>query len=102
MKMPKTTMRYCPHCKIHTEHRISLNKKKSPRSMSYGSKLRARRRGQARGVGNMGRYSKPAITKFKMTGKKASKKVDLRYECSKCKKQQMKKKGFRAKKLEFQ
>jgi len=101
MKMPKTTNRYCPYCKRHTQHSISLNKKRSPRSMTYGSKLRARRRGAARGIGNMGRYSKPAITKFKMTGKKASKKVDLRYECSKCKKKHMKKKGFRAKKFEF-
>jgi ribosomal protein L44E len=49
----------------------------------------------------MGRYSKPAITKFKMTGKKSSKKTDLRYECSICKKQHMQKKGFRAKRLEF-
>ncbi len=78
-----------------------MNKRKNPRSMTYGSKLRARRRGLARGLGNMGRYSKPAITKFKMTGKKSSKKTDLRYECSICKKQHMQKKGFRAKRLEF-
>ena len=49
----------------------------------------------------MGRYSKPAITKFKMTGKKSSKKTDLRYECSECKKQHTQSKGFRAKKIEF-
>ncbi|MBN4049220.1 50S ribosomal protein L44e [archaeon AH-315-M20] len=101
MKLPKTTNRYCPYCKVHTQHRIALNKKKSPRTMTYGSKVRAKRRGLARGIGNRGRYSKPAITKFKMTGKKMSKKVDLRYECSKCKKQHMKSKGFRAKKVEF-
>lgn len=99
--MPKTANRYCPYCKVHTRHRIALNKKRSPRSMTYGSKLRARRRGVARGMGNRGRYSKPAITKFKMTGKKSSKKVDLRYECGTCKKKHMKKKGFRAKKFEF-
>tara|TARA_Y100000031_G_scaffold103357_1_gene113358 strand:- start:2202 stop:2447 length:246 start_codon:yes stop_codon:yes gene_type:complete len=80
---------------------MALNKKKKPRTMTYGSKVRAKRRGLARGIGNRGRYSKPAITKFKMTGKKMSKKVDLRYECSKCKKQHMKSKGFRAKKIEF-
>ena len=78
-----------------------MSKKRSPRSMTYGSKLRARRRGQARGVGNMGRYSKPAISKFKMTGRKASKKTDLRYECSQCKKQHVQSHGFRAKKIEF-
>jgi len=69
--------------------------------MTYGSKVRARRRGVARGVGNLGRYSKPAITKFKMTGKKLTKKVDLRYQCNVCKKQHMRSKGFRAKKVEF-
>ena len=101
MKLPKTMNRYCPYCKKHTNHKVSPNKKKSPRSMTYGSKLRARRRGSARGIGNMGRYSKPAITKFKMTGKKSSKKTDLRYECTVCKKQHMQKKGFRTKKIEF-
>ena len=101
MILPKTTNRFCPYCRKHTEHRIALNKRKNPRSLTYGSKLRARRRGSARGHGNLGRYSKPAISKFKMTGKKSSKKVDLRYECKECKKQHMKKKGFRAKKIEF-
>lgn len=101
MKLPKTANRFCPYCKKHTEHKVAMNKKKSPRSMTYGSKIRARRRGSARGIGNLGRYSKPAISKFKMTGKKSSKKTDLRYECTVCKKQHMQKKGFRAKKIEF-
>ncbi len=101
MKLPKNTNRHCPYCKAHTPHRVALNKKKNPRSMTYGSKVRAKRRGLARGIGNRGRYSKPAITKFKMTGKKSSKKTDIRYECGKCKKQHMRKKGFRAKRTEF-
>ena len=101
MKLPKTTNRYCPYCKAHNQHRVALNKRKNPRSMTYGSKIRAKRRGQARGMGNRGRYSKPAITKFKMTGKKMSKKVDIRYQCNKCNKQHIKTKTFRAKKIEF-
>ncbi|MAH33116.1 50S ribosomal protein L44e [archaeon] len=101
MILPKNTNRHCPYCKKHTNHKIALNKKKSPRSMTYGSKLRAKRRGLARGIGNRGRYSKPAVTKFKMTGKKTSKKLDLRYECSTCKKKHMKSSGFRARKIEF-
>ena len=101
MKLPKTVKRHCPYCKKHTLHKVMVNKKKSPRSMTYGSKIRARRRGAARGIGNRGRYSKPAITKFKMTGKKSRKKIDLRYECSVCKKQHMRKKGFRIKRIEF-
>ena len=101
MKLPKTRKKYCPYCKKHTEHKVAQNKKKNPRSMTYGSKIRARLRGKARGKGNMGRYSKPAISKFKMTGKKMSKKVDLRYTCSVCKKTHAQSKGFRAKKVEF-
>ena len=69
--------------------------------MTYGSKVRARRRGAARGMGNLGRYSKPAISKFKMTGKKASKKIDRRYECKVCKKSHVQNKGYRAKRVEF-
>ena len=101
MKFPKTVNRFCPYCRKHTSHKVAMNKKRNPRSMTYGSKLRARRRGSARGVGNMGRYSKPAISKFKMTGRKATKKTDLRYECSQCKKQHAQSHGFRARKIEF-
>ena len=101
MKLPKTVNRYCPYCKKHTQHRIVPNKKKNPRTMTYGSKIRARRRGQARGIGNMGRYSKPALTKFKMTGKKSTKKTDLRYECNECKKKHIQREGYRSRKIEF-
>ena len=104
MKLPKTVKRYCPFCKKHTEHKVSSAKRKTPGSvhpMGYGSKTRARLRGAARGHGNLGRYSKPAISKFKMTGKKVSKKTDLRYTCKECKKTHVQKKGFRAKRLEF-
>jgi len=104
MKLPKTVNRYCPYCKKHTEHKVSSAKRKTPSSahpMSYGSKARARLRGAARGHGNLGRYSKPAISKWKMTGKKASKKTDLRYTCKECKKSHNQRKGFRAKKIEF-
>ena len=101
MKLPKTVKRYCPYCKKHTAHSISQAKKKNPSSLTYGSKIRAKRRGAARGKGNLGRYSKPAISKFKMTGKKQSKKLDLRYTCKECKKTHVKRKAFRAKKVEF-
>jgi len=101
MKLPKNVKRYSPYCKKHTEHKVSQTKKGKPSSMTYGSKLRARKRGKARGIGNMGRYSKPAVSKFKMAGKKTSKKTDLRYECKECKKQHVQRKGFRAKKVEF-
>jgi large subunit ribosomal protein L44e len=101
MKLPKHKKRYCPYCKKHTEHTVSITKKKNPSSMTYGSKVRARRRGRARGKGNLGRYSKPAISKFKMTGKKSTKKTDLRFECKQCKKMHVQREGFRARKIEF-
>ncbi len=102
MKLPKAKKRYCPYCKKHTEHKVSQAKKKAPSSLSHGSKYRARKRGLGRGAGNRGKYgSKPAITKFKMTGKKSSKKTDLRFECSVCKKMHVQRQGFRAKRIEF-
>lgn len=101
MKIKKAVKRYCPHCKKHTESKVRQNKKKNPGSLTYGSKIRAKRRGSARGHGNKGRYSKPAISKFKMTGKKTTKKTDLRYECKECKKVHMQSSGIRAKRVEF-
>lgn len=101
MKIPKLVKRLCPYCKKHTEHKVTQNKRRNPSSLTHGSKYRARRRGAARGTGSLGRYSRPAITKFKMTGKKLSKKTDLRYECKECKKVHMQSKGIRAKKVEF-
>lgn len=104
MKMPKLVNRYCPTCKKHTEHKVIQSKRGTPGSahpMSYGSKIRARLRGKARGTGSMGRYSKPAVSKFKRTGKKPTKKTDFRYECKECKKKHIQRKGFRLRKLEF-
>ena len=102
--MPKTTNRYCPFCKKHTEHKISLAKKKTPSTahpMSYGSKKRMRKRGQCVGTGNCGKLSKVALSGWKRYGKKTSKKTDFRYTCNVCKKTHTQKKGFRAKKIEF-
>ena len=101
MKIPKQMNRYCRSCNTHTAQQVAQSKKKSPSSLSYGSKVRARLRGKARGKGNLGRYSKPAISKFKMTGKKPSKKTDLRYSCGTCKKSSPQNKGIRSKKVEF-
>lgn len=101
MKLPKTKKRYCPKCRKQTEHKVAQAKRRNPSSLTYGSKYRAKKRGQARGHGNRGRYSKPAISKFKATGKKSTKKTDLRYTCSVCKKTQVQKSGVRAKRVEF-
>ena len=101
MKIPKTLKRFCKYCKKHTAQKVAQNKKHAPSSLSYGSKYRARLRGRARGVGNLGRYSKPAVTKFKRTGAKATKKTDLRYTCTVCNKATTQNAGMRAKRVEF-
>jgi len=101
MKIPKTIKRFCKTCKKHTEHKVSQNKKKNASSFKRGSKVRARLRGRARGVGNLGRYSKPAVTKFKRTGAKQTKKTDLRYTCAVCKKASCQKSGIRSQKVEL-
>lgn len=101
MKKPKEIKRYCPFCKKHTVHKVAQNKKQAASSFTKGSKYRARQRGQARGTGNLGRYSKPAVTQFKRTGKKPTKKTDIRYTCKECQKSHMQKKGIRAKRVEY-
>ena len=101
MKLPKAIKRFCRTCKKHTEQKVALNKKRPARSLSRGSKYRARLRGVARGQGNLGRYSKPAVTKFKRTGAKNTKKTDLRYTCVVCNKSSSQPYGLRVKKVEF-
>lgn len=101
MKLPKSRKKLCKHCKTHTEQKVTQNKKRTPSSLKRGSKYRAKRRGRAQGVGNLGRYSKPAVTKFKRTGAKNTKKTDLRFTCNVCKKVSMQKSGIRAKRVEF-
>lgn len=102
MKLPKIRKKYCKKCKKHTEHKVAQAKKKSPSSLKKGSKYRMRKRGEARGHGNLGRLSKGALTKWKRYGKKATKKSDLRYECKECKTLHTQAKGIRAKRIEFQ
>lgn len=101
MKIPKVQKRFCKSCKKHSEHKVAQNKRKTARSLSSGSKVRARRRGLARGIGGYGRYSKPAVTKFKRTGAKNTKKTDIRYTCQVCKKASCQSTAIRAKRVEF-
>jgi len=86
MKIPKTTNRYCPFCKKKTEHKIKLVSTGFKRgTLTKGSKQRARKRGLSRGIGNKGRYSKPAVSKFKRKTK-TNKKTNILYTCQTCKK----------------
>ena len=104
MKKPKALKRHCPKCNKHTEHKVSESKSRGRNAahpMSRFSTSRLKSRGLRSGVGNLGRFSKPPIKKWKSTGKKISKKSDLRYQCLACKKSSVQKKGVRAKKLEL-
>lgn len=104
MKIPKRIKRFCPYCKSHTEVVVSQAKKRAmnfTRHLSRGSKPRTRARGERRGNGNQGRYSRGAVTSWKRHNKKTSKKTDLRYECVTCKKKHSQRVGIRTKKLEI-
>ncbi|MBI4144549.1 50S ribosomal protein L44e [Candidatus Woesearchaeota archaeon] len=103
MKFPKTRKRYCRFCKKHTDHKLLESKKKTPGTahpLSRGGKFRLRKRGLMK-FGNRGRLSRRPVGQRSMTGKKQSKKIDLRYECSVCKKMSVRREGFRVKKVEF-
>ena len=102
MKIPKIKKRYCAKCKKHTEQKITQAKKRTPGSARPLAKFAKKRAGFGKGSGNLGKFgSKPPVSKWKLTGKKARKKLDLRYECKECKKQSVQKKGIRAKRVEF-
>ena len=106
MKLPKEKKRYCKHCKKSTKHKVGLVKaegRSATHSLSHGGKHRAKRRGLTRGYGNKGKWgSKPAISKFKRTGAKVSKKIILKYTCQDCKKSSQSSQGFRAKRTVFE
>jgi len=86
MKLPKKINRFCPYCKKKTEQKIDLVKTGIKRgTLKKGSLQRAKQRGLNRGKGNMGRYSKPAIKKWRRKTKTTTRKV-LIYTCQECKK----------------
>ncbi|MFH1682164.1 MAG: hypothetical protein ABIA37_00045, partial [Candidatus Woesearchaeota archaeon] len=89
MKIPKQMKRMCPFCKTHTAHKVINQKFKGlnkNHTQTHGSQTRTKKRGRRTGSGNLGRFSRPAIAKWKKTGVKTSKKTDLRYTCQICKK----------------
>jgi ribosomal protein L44E len=99
MKLPKTTLRFCPYCKKRTEHKIDLLSTGTKRgTLTKGSKSRARARGQSRGKGNLGRYSKKAIKNWKRKTKTTTRKV-LKYLCKECKKTHQAKNSRRVSKI---
>jgi ribosomal protein L44E len=99
MKLKKLTKRYCPHCKKHTEQKTSLVSSGHSRgALTRGSIGRAKLRGLG-GMGNKGKWgSKPAVTKWKRKTK-STKKTNIMYTCSVCKKSHSQKYGRRTSKI---
>ncbi len=101
MKRPKRDKKYCKYCKKRTEVAVTLMKQKGRSSvhpLSRGGKKRTRLRGERRGFGNLGRYSK--VKKPKRTGAKQTKKVVPQFKCKECNRS-FHGTSFRAKKLEI-
>ncbi len=94
--------RFCPKCNKSTEQKVDQYKSAGKRGpLSRGSKQRTQARGKHTGFGSQGRFSKKAISGFKRTGAKISKKTTSRYRCSVCKKATQQRRGIRAKKVEM-
>ena len=101
MKFPKTLNRYCPYCRKKTEHKLTHVSSGHKRgALKRGSIERARKRGLARGYGNLGKWgSKPAITKWKRKTN-STKTTNLMYTCKECGKSHYQKKGKRSSKIQ--
>ena len=93
MKYPKIVRKLCPTCKIHTQHKVKQVKKKARSKAHPMSQSVKRFERKMKGYGSFPRPNP------KGEGK-PTKKVDLRFECTVCKKKQTKK-GFRVKKFEL-
>ncbi len=90
MKVPKVINTYCPKCKTHTQHSVSLYKSGKRRSLAEGQ-----RRYERKNVG-YGSKRKPEQKRFAKTTKKQT----LLLKCSKCS-YTIVKEGIRVKKLEL-
>jgi large subunit ribosomal protein L44e len=74
MKMPKTKNIYCPKCKTHTPHRVSIYKKGKDRKMAQSKRRYDRKKA------GYGGQPKP----IQHNQAKANKKTRPMYKCSKC------------------
>ena len=100
MKFPKKTMRYCPYCNKRTEQKIEEQSSGKPSTLKRGAKQRARLRGLNRGIGNKGRYSR--MRNQAKQKRKTTRKTEILYTCTVCKKSKDQKKGIRTSKIQFE
>ena len=91
MKYPRTINRYCPTCRNHTKHSVSLYKKGKGRTLNHGRRRLERKK---RGYGS---FPKEIFHK----NAKVNKRSLPILECPKCKKKQYSK-SYRVKKFELQ
>ena len=97
MKIPKKMNRFCPYCRKQTAQKLKQPGKGKNSSMKRGSKVRLRLRGLWRGIGNQGKLSRMKNQKKKW--RKTTKKTNIMYTCTVCKKSKYQKKGKRTGKL---
>jgi len=90
MKFPKEMRTFCPSCKRHTLHSVSLYKRGKERASSWGARRQARRK---RGYGSQ-KFQEHIRTA------KTTKKATLRLKCKECNKEVMRK-GTRLRKAEI-
>jgi len=91
MKYPRTINRYCPSCRSHKKHSVSLYKKSQERAMNHG---RRRLEKKKRGYGS---FPKPIFHR----NSKINKRSTPLLECSECGKKQYAK-SYRIKRFELQ
>ena len=90
MKVPRRIRTYCPRCRKHTVHTVSIYRHGKRRSLAAGE-----RRYQAKCKG-YGSKRKPEQKRFA----KVTKKIALKLTCSKCGYTRLKE-GIRLKKIEL-
>lgn len=74
MNVPKTITTYCPRCKKHTEHSVSLYKAGKQRSLAWGARRQERR---------LHGYGGQKFPELKRTAK-TTKKMTAKLECKTC------------------
>ncbi|MEZ0289907.1 MAG: 50S ribosomal protein L44e [Sulfolobales archaeon] len=90
MKVPKVIVTYCPRCKTHTEHSVSIYKHGKRRTLAEGQRRYLRKQ---EGYGSK---RKPEQKRFA----KVTKKTVLKLKCQKCG-MITHRKGIRVKKAEL-
>ena len=91
MKMPRKIRVYCSNCKKHTDHTVSNAKRRTRGKMTQGNRRFLRKM--------KGYHSFP---KENPKGReKPTRKTNLIFTCTVCKKKHGKGKGFRVKKFEL-